>query len=215
MDDLIADPELDAADPPGRRELNKASKRRRILEAATELFTEHGYDATTTAAIAKHAGIGAGTLYLYVDSKDDLLVAVFREQVTDVWDEAFDAVDPDRSLLDQVLGVFDHVAAFHERDTNLSRAYFKDLRFVASPSFEGAEVLVQSIHERLTALMAGAQAAGRLDADVSPADLVHNLYAIWTSLMARRHAGRADWERYRVDLERSFRTALFRLVLDG
>ena len=214
MDDLLTDVRAAGEAPLGRRELNKASKRRRILHAATELFIERGYDETTTAAIAKQAGIGAGTLYLYVDSKDDLLVAVFRDQVAGVWDEAFATVDLDRPVLDQLLGVFNHVAAFHERDTNLSRAYFKDLRFVAAPSFDGAEEFLRSIHERLAELLERAQAMGRLDAEVDPSALTENLHAIWASLMGRRHAGRSTWAQYQTDLERSFWTALLRLVPD-
>ena len=80
----------------GRREQNKADKRRRIIAAATKLFEVNGFESTTTAAIAEAADIGAGTLYLYVNSKEDLLVAVFREEVGRAWDAAFAAVDPPR-----------------------------------------------------------------------------------------------------------------------
>ncbi len=209
MKDLLTEADAELS---GRREQNKASKRRRILEAAAELFTEQGFESTTTAAIARRAGIGAGTLYLYVDSKEDLLVAVFRQQVGHVWDEAFALVDPDRPLLDQLLTVFNHVAAFHERDANLSRAFFKDLRFVASPMIDGAEEFVRRTNAQLTELLERGQAAGRLDPEVEGADLADNLYTIWTSLMARRHAGRRTFEQYLIEIERSFRTCLFRLV---
>lgn len=214
MNDLLTDsdsaPTAKAAE--GRREQNKASKRRRILEAATELFTEQGFETTTTAALAKRAGIGAGTLYLYVDSKEDLLVAVFRQQIGPVWEEAFAKVDPDQDLLDQLLSVFNHVAEFHERDTNLSRAFFKNLRFVASPVVDGAEEFVRRHQAQLTDLMERAKAEGQLDPEVSSSDLADNLYSIWSTLMSRRHAGRRTWDQYGIELERSFGTCLFRLI---
>ena len=39
-----------------RREQNKRDKRRRIRQAAWELFVERGYEDTTTAAVARGAG---------------------------------------------------------------------------------------------------------------------------------------------------------------
>ncbi len=209
MKDLLTEADAELR---GRRERNKASKRRRILEAATELFTEQGFESTTTAAIAKRAGIGAGTLYLYVDSKDDLLVAVFRQQVGSVWEEAFAGVDPADSVLDQLLSVFNHVAEFHEHDTNLSRAFFRDLRFVSSPVVKGAEEFVRSYHAQLAELLEQGQADGRLDPEVDAADLAANLYAIWTSLMSRHHGRRRSWNQYEAAIKRSFETCLFRLV---
>ena len=45
----------DTERPVGRREQNKADKWQRILDAATRLFAEQGYAATTTTQIAKAA----------------------------------------------------------------------------------------------------------------------------------------------------------------
>jgi AcrR family transcriptional regulator len=53
----------------------RAEKRGRILKAATELFTEHGYRRTSVEAVAERAGVGKGTVYLYFTRKIDLLVA--------------------------------------------------------------------------------------------------------------------------------------------
>ena len=80
--------------PDGRRERNKAEKRRRIVAAGRFLFRSQGFEATTTAAIAAHAGVGAGTFYLYVRSKEDLLVAVFEEDVSRAWADAVRARRP-------------------------------------------------------------------------------------------------------------------------
>ena len=45
----------------------------RLVEAATELFVERGYAATTLADIAEHAGLAPRTLYLRFPTKADLL----------------------------------------------------------------------------------------------------------------------------------------------
>jgi AcrR family transcriptional regulator len=50
---------------------------RRVVGVATRLFAEKGYDSTSIADICEAAGIGKGALYHYIDSKEDLLIAVF------------------------------------------------------------------------------------------------------------------------------------------
>jgi len=50
--------------------------RRRILEAARELFGERGYAGTTVAAVAEAAGVSPETVYLSAGSKRGLLVGV-------------------------------------------------------------------------------------------------------------------------------------------
>ena len=49
-------------------------KKKKILEAALKLFVEKGIDNTSTALISKEAGIAAGTLYVYFETKVDLII---------------------------------------------------------------------------------------------------------------------------------------------
>ncbi len=46
-----------------------------LLQAALELFEEHGYDATGTAQIARRAGVSEMTLFRHFPSKEALLLA--------------------------------------------------------------------------------------------------------------------------------------------
>ena len=55
------------------------SKRERILRAAVDVFAEYGYFNAKVAQIAKSAGVADGTIYLYFDGKEDLLITIFRE----------------------------------------------------------------------------------------------------------------------------------------
>ena len=58
-------PEL-AEKPEGLRERNKREKLVRIRAAARALFAKRGFEATTAREICERAGIGTGTLFLYV-----------------------------------------------------------------------------------------------------------------------------------------------------
>lgn len=54
--------------------MEKFSTRERIVEAARNLFAEKGFDRTTTAEIARDAGISEGTIYRHFKSKKELLM---------------------------------------------------------------------------------------------------------------------------------------------
>lgn len=53
----------------------KPSKKIAILDAAEELFVEHGYRETTVSDIAKHAGMSAANLYRHYENKEDIAAA--------------------------------------------------------------------------------------------------------------------------------------------
>jgi TetR/AcrR family fatty acid metabolism transcriptional regulator len=55
------------------------SKRERILRAAVDVFARNGYFNAKVSEIAKAAGVADGTIYLYFEGKEDLLVTIFRE----------------------------------------------------------------------------------------------------------------------------------------
>lgn len=52
--------------------------RREILEVASELFTERGYEATSLRVIAERLGITKAALYYHFRNKDDILRALFE-----------------------------------------------------------------------------------------------------------------------------------------
>jgi TetR/AcrR family transcriptional regulator, fatty acid metabolism regulator protein len=55
------------------------TKRERILRAAVDVFAQNGYFNAKVSEIAKSAGVADGTIYLYFDGKEDLLITIFRE----------------------------------------------------------------------------------------------------------------------------------------
>src|SRR5713226_8934393 len=52
--------------------------RQRLVRAALELFSTRGYEATTTAEIARKAGVAEGTIYRHFQSKQHLLNELYR-----------------------------------------------------------------------------------------------------------------------------------------
>jgi AcrR family transcriptional regulator len=87
----------------GLREKQKAHRHDRIIEAASRLFRELGYENVKMEAIAAVAEVATGTIYNYYRNKGDLLVAIVSLEVEEVL-RAGEAViaDPPRSAEDAV-----------------------------------------------------------------------------------------------------------------
>jgi AcrR family transcriptional regulator len=70
-----------------------AATRERLLRAAVGIVARDGLAAATTAAIASAAEVAEGTLYRHFESKDDLLIAAYREMKTEVFVNAGASID--------------------------------------------------------------------------------------------------------------------------
>ena len=60
----------------GPNELAAASKRDRLIDAASRLFYENGVERTTIADVAAAADVPSGNVYYYFKTKDELVAAV-------------------------------------------------------------------------------------------------------------------------------------------
>jgi AcrR family transcriptional regulator len=71
--------------PKKRERVQKKEKTRRaILKAALDLFAAKGFYATTTKAISRKARIAEGTLFNYFETKEDLALYFFEEELSGV-----------------------------------------------------------------------------------------------------------------------------------
>ncbi|OBJ69444.1 TetR/AcrR family transcriptional regulator [Mycobacterium sp. 1274756.6] len=75
-------------------------RREQIIAAAVSVFADNGYEATTMSDIARHAGIGQGTLYRYVASKRELLDLVFDYSVEEILGEVRPALLAEQPVTD-------------------------------------------------------------------------------------------------------------------
>ena len=58
-------------------------KPQQIIDAAVRVFARKGYWNSRVSDIARAAGIAAGTIYLYFETKEDILITVFREKMAE------------------------------------------------------------------------------------------------------------------------------------
>ena len=103
--------------PPGA----DGARREAVLEAATELFYEKGYAATTTQDIGDRLGLLKGSLYYYIGSKEDLLYEI----VKDVHEEGLRRIDELRGL---PVNSLEKLRIFIERGISFVTAHPREIR---------------------------------------------------------------------------------------
>jgi len=67
-----------------------------ILTAAMACFEERGYDETTTAQIAREAGIAVGTIYTYFENKRAILLEIIATTMAEMGTTVIEHLDPGR-----------------------------------------------------------------------------------------------------------------------
>jgi len=136
-----------------RRESNKLDKRARILAAASELFAEQGFEATTLRAVAEHANVATGTLFLYAENKLDLAYQVFETWLTDAMREG-EAAPATDTALESAMVVFTPFLARYAGVPKLARALIPQTIFLHGRSKEAYAALNFSFLLQLTQRLA-------------------------------------------------------------
>lgn len=113
----------------GLRERNKLDKFLRIRAASRKLFTENGFEPTTTRQIAQEADVGLSTLFLYATDKRDLLFLVFNDDLDELTTRAFVECSPQRPLLENLRAALKHFFEFYGQDKVLSRDLTREITF--------------------------------------------------------------------------------------
>jgi AcrR family transcriptional regulator len=93
--------------PHRRRRLDGEASRTRILDAATEIASERGYEGTSIALVSTKCGLPASSIYWHFKDKDDLIAAVIERSfahVLSAWQMPDDGAERER-LVTMVLQI--------------------------------------------------------------------------------------------------------------
>lgn len=74
------------------------SKQDLIIEAATKVFLQEGFDGASMEEIAKSAGVAKQTLYGYFAGKDSLFLAIIERQREEVFGDLPEAKDGSKNI---------------------------------------------------------------------------------------------------------------------
>jgi AcrR family transcriptional regulator len=118
----------------------------RILDIARTMIAEIGYHGTTTAALAKRAGISEGTIYRHFENKEDILLHILQDL-----DDKYSAfLQTLRSARDGDHGTIERILQGH---VQFSTDNLADLKIVLSsyallsPSKQSMTTVIERMHE--------------------------------------------------------------------
>ncbi len=172
---MVQKPDVD----PGLRERNKSEKKARIRDAAAALFREHGFDATTTHAVAERAGVAKGTVFLYASTKSELVALVFEERIRRTAEQALARARGAATLADELDAVFARFFAMYAKDAELARIFVKELAFAGGVARAVREEVDRAFLTALAERIEARKGRGEVAADVPSPLAAASVFALY------------------------------------
>jgi AcrR family transcriptional regulator len=138
--------------------------RRRVLEAARELFATSGMEATLN-VVAAHAGVGVGTVYRRFATKDELVDAIFEDGIDQVVCLAESALQQADSW-DGFVWFVEQLCELTATDRGL-----REMVYSTAYGGYGVECARERLAPPITKLVERARADGHLRPDVEQTDM--------------------------------------------
>jgi AcrR family transcriptional regulator len=185
----------------GKRAQNQAVRRRRVIEAATELAAGGGYDAVQMRDVADRADVALGTLYRYFPSKDQLLCAALVESASDLHARLAQKPPRGETQADRLVDVLRRASRFLEREPQLTAAMVAALSSPDPATVEVKQEAFDVLHKIVaTAVDTGDEAERR--------GIVRTVGHVWFATLIQRAAGMGSPTTMSDDLETAGRLLL-------
>lgn len=107
-----------------------------MIDAATRLFSEHGYNGTTVRMIADEVGILSGSLYSHISRKEDILLQIARQAgmtFVERAEQAMEDIEDPEAALRAICAA--HLQVLDEQQTAVT-VYYNEWRRISSPARE-------------------------------------------------------------------------------
>lgn len=150
------------------RELKKTEKKQRIQQAAIKVMASVGYHGTTVSQIAREAGVADGTLYLYFENKEDLLLKVIDDIMERFIDEGREILKRFHSPLDQLRALVELHLRNLGSDDHLAKIFQIELRHNEKVMRLFSETRLRKYFSIIEGLIRRAQDGGQIRDDINP-----------------------------------------------
>jgi AcrR family transcriptional regulator len=175
----------------GMRPLRRDAERnrQRILKAASEVFNERGLEVSLD-EIARHAGVGVGTVYRRFRTKEELVEALFVDRIdsiASIAEEALRATDPWSGLV----SFMEQMAEMMAGDLGL-----RQMLMFATYGQDRVAYARQRNAPLVHRLVERAQAAGQLRTDLRQTDIPFIVFMLGEATQLADSACPGIWRRY-------------------
>ena len=153
-----------------KKEIVTAFRTREILAAARELLERRGPEAMTMEEIAADAGVAKGTLYLYFQSKDDLIQALITRVGENILRDVEASLKAPGTPPEKLIRMVSVLLEYLNRERLLFPIYARELVRGKGESQEGFRRRYQEMEEKFVALVTGLFAEGIAAGQFIPAN---------------------------------------------
>jgi len=153
-----------------KKEIVTAFRTREILAAARKLLERRGPEAMTMEEIAADAGVAKGTLYLYFQSKDDLIQALITRVGENILQDVEASLQAPGTPPEKLIRMVSVLLEYLNRERLLFPIYARELLQGEGESREGFWRRYQEMEEKFVALVTGLFAEGIAAGQFIPAN---------------------------------------------
>jgi AcrR family transcriptional regulator len=153
-----------------KKEIVTAFRTREILAAARKLLERRGPEAMTMEEIAADAGVAKGTLYLYFQSKDDLIQALITRVGENILQDVEASLEAPGTPPEKLIRMVSVLLEYLNRERLLFPIYARELLRGEGESREGFWRRYQEMEEKFVALVTGLFAEGIAAGQFIPAN---------------------------------------------
>lgn len=167
---------MDEVAAPRRVTRIQQEKRERILEAALDVFSAHGFRGATIDQIAEAAGMSKPNLLYYFRSKEEMHETLIVRML-DTW------LDPLREL-DDVGDPIAELRSYIRKKLEMSRDFPRESRLFANEILQGAPRIMELLRTELRALVdekAKIIRGWMREGKIARTDPWHLIFAIWAT----------------------------------
>ena len=143
-----------------KKEIVTAFRTREIMAAARTLFEQRGPDAMTMEEVAAAAGVAKGTVYLYFQSKDDLIQALLTQVGENILRDLEAALVAPGTPPEKLIRLVSVLLEYLNRERMLFPIYARELVQGEGESRDGFRRRFQELEEQFVALMTDLFAEG-------------------------------------------------------
>ena len=138
---------------PVRRRVSRGERERQILDAATAVFTERGYQAASMDAVAERVGVTKPVLYDHFGSKEGLLLACIARARTELLEVTTAAAASASSPEDMVRRGFRAFFDFLDAKGSAATLLYEEAATPAGPAAEALEGIRNQQTDFVTGLL--------------------------------------------------------------
>lgn len=146
---------------------SRTNKRELILHSAIHVIAQRGYYNTRISDIIKHAGIAHGLLYHYFESKEEVLISIFktswRQLINDIKEIINDIDDPFAKLG----GIIDYSFDMFKRNPDLMKVLIMDIPRIPEFYSKSNQKLYLNYYETITEVIVNGQKSGTFNPNIS------------------------------------------------